>query len=233
LLFKGFRTGDQYDYRGVLITLLLHGVGFRESEPFHIYVQDVFPDPANLRQAKVLIHHPHYGAAPSDWWGEREAPRKSNRAEYLAQRFGLAPRTDLMDRRHAGWKGGMHDGHYNKQAYWFVPEYGEWFLELWHSYLKQVARFERAHPFAFVNIKREPFGAMYTLTQYNKAHATACRRIEGTIAVSLIVGRFLSSVASQSISATQHGHAPHRRPQVGAVPSASHRRKPECHTRSH
>ncbi|WP_236071659.1 hypothetical protein [Paraburkholderia domus] len=105
LLFKGFRTDDHYDYRGILITLLLHGAGFRESEPFHIYVQDVFPDPANVRQATVLIHHPHYGAAPSDWCGELGRPRKSNRAEYLAQRFGLVPRTDLMDRRHAGWKG--------------------------------------------------------------------------------------------------------------------------------
>ncbi|MFM0416962.1 gamma-mobile-trio recombinase GmtY [Paraburkholderia aromaticivorans] len=192
LLFKGFRTGDQYDYRGILITLLLHGAGFRESEPFHIYVQDVFPDPANLRQSKVLIHHPHYGAAPSDWWDERGRPKKSNRAEYLAQRFGLVPRTDLMDRRHAGWKGGMHDGPYYKQAYWFEPEYGELFLELWHCYLKQVARLERAHPFAFVNIKREPFGAMYTLTQYNKAHAAACRRI------GLNVGKALGT--------TPHGH---------------------------
>eukprot|EP00166_Cyanidium_caldarium_P005712 ctg_7105.g702 len=29
----------------------------------------------------------------------------------------MVPRTDLMDRRHAGWKGGMHDGPYYKQAY--------------------------------------------------------------------------------------------------------------------
>jgi hypothetical protein len=192
LLFKGFRTDDHYDYRGILITLLLHGAGFRESEPFHIYVQDVFPDPANPRQAKVLIHHPHYGSAPSDWCDERGRPKKSNRAEYLAHRFGLVPRTDLMDRRHAGWKGGMHDGAYYKQAYWFVPEYGEWFLELWHCYLKQVARLDRDHPFAFINLKREPFGAMYTLTQYNKAHAAACKRI------GLDVGKALGT--------TPHGH---------------------------
>ncbi|RDK01508.1 gamma-mobile-trio recombinase GmtY [Paraburkholderia lacunae] len=192
LLFKGFCTGDRYDYRGILITLLLHGAGFRESEPFHLYVQDVFPDPSSPRQAKVLIHHPHYGAAPSDWRDDRRQQKKSNRAEYLAHHFGLVPRTDLMDRRHAGWKGGMHDGAYYKQAYWFVPEYGEWFLELWHRYLKQVARFDRDHPFAFVNLKREPFGAMYTLTQYNKAHAAACRRI------GLNVGKALGT--------TPHGH---------------------------
>ncbi|QUN48246.1 site-specific integrase [Burkholderia contaminans] len=192
LLFKGFRNGDRYDYRGILITLLLHGAGFRESEPFHLYVQDVFPDPQDPRQAKVLIHHPHYGAAPADWCDERGRPRKSNRAEYLGQRFGLVPRTDLMDRRHAGWKGGMHDGPYYKQAYWFVPEYGEWFLELWHRYLKQLAHFDRDHPFAFVNLRRAPYGAIYTLTQYNKAHAAACKRI------GLEVGKALGT--------TPHGH---------------------------
>lgn len=71
LLVKGFRAGGRYDYRGMLITLLLHGAGFRESEPFHLYISDVFPDPANPRQAKVLIHHPSYGEAPADWYDER------------------------------------------------------------------------------------------------------------------------------------------------------------------
>jgi len=97
-----------------------------------------------------------------------------------------------MDSRHAGWKGGMHDAAYRKQAYWFLPEYGEWFLQLWHRYLEQVARVERSHPFALINLHREPFGAMYTLTQYNKAHAAACERI------GLSVGKALGT--------TPHGH---------------------------
>ena len=192
LLVKGFRAGGRQDYRGMLITLLLHGAGFRESEPFHLYISDVFPDPANPHQAKVLIHHPSHGAAPSDWRDARGKTRKGNRVEYLAQQFGLAPRTEVMDRRHAGWKGRMHDAAYYKQAYWFLPEYGEWFLQLWHRYLEQVARVERDHPFAFINLSREPVGAMYTLTQYNKAHAAACERI------GLTVGKALGT--------TPHGH---------------------------
>lgn len=192
LLMKGFRTAGRFDYRGMLITLLLHGAGFRESETFHLYVPDVFPDPANSRRAKVLIHHPSYGTAPADWRDERGRPHKGIRAEYLAQKFGLVPRTDLMDRRHAGWKGGTHDAAYYKQAYWFLPEYGEWFLDLWHCYLKQVACIERDHPFAFINLNREPVGAMYTLTQYNKAHAAACKRIGLTV--------------SKNLGTTPHGH---------------------------
>lgn len=192
LLTKGFRAAGRQDYRGMLITLLLHGAGFRESEPFHLYISDVFPDPANPHQAKVLIHHPCHGVAPADWRDERGKPRKGNRAEYLAQQFGLVPRTEVMDRRHAGWKGGMHDAAYYKQAYWFLPEYGELFLQLWHRYLELVARVERGHPFAFINLSREPVGAMYTLNQYNKAHAAACERI------GLTVGKELGT--------TPHGH---------------------------
>ncbi|HTR08001.1 MAG TPA: site-specific integrase, partial [Paraburkholderia sp.] len=58
LIVKGFCAAGRYDYRGMLVTLLLHGAGFRESEPFHLYISDVLPDLANQRQAKVLIHHP-------------------------------------------------------------------------------------------------------------------------------------------------------------------------------
>jgi integrase len=192
LLAKGFTAAGRQDYRGMLFTLLLHGAGFRESEPCHLYISDVLPDPANPRQAMVLIHHPSYGAAPPDWGDNRVKPRKGNRAAYLAQQFGLVPRTEVMDRRHAGWKGGTHDAAYYKQAYWFLPEYGEWFLQLWRRYMEQVACVERDHPFAFINLSREPLGAMYTLTQYNKAHAAACERI------GLSVGKALGT--------TPHGH---------------------------
>jgi hypothetical protein len=114
LLAKGFQAAGRSDYRGMLITLLLHGAGFRESEPLHLYISDVFPDPANPHQAKVLIHHTTPGGAPSDWQDARGQTRKGNRAQYLGQQFGLVPRTELMDSRHAGWKGGTHDKPYCK-----------------------------------------------------------------------------------------------------------------------
>lgn len=192
LLDKGFCVGGRHDYRGMLITLLLHGAGFRESEPFHLFIPDVIPDPANNSRAKVFIHHPTHGSAPEDWRDERGKIRKGNRAEYLGHQFGLVPRTALMGRRHAGWKGGIHDGPFYKHAYWFLPEYGERFLYFWHRYLEQVARVDRDHPFAFINLSREPVGGMYTLTQYNKAHAAACERI------GLNVGKALGT--------TPHGH---------------------------
>lgn len=193
LLYKGFKVGGRHDYRGMLITLLLHGAGFRESEPFHLYIGDVFPDPANPKQAKVLIYHPAAGAAPADWLDGHGRRKKGNRAAYLAEIWGLVPRTNLLDSRSAGWKGGMHDdADFYKQAYWFTPRYGELFLQIWQRYMEEVARIERHHPFAFINLRRGIIGAPYTLAQYNKAHKAACERI------GLQVGKALGT--------TPHGH---------------------------
>jgi hypothetical protein len=64
LLFKGFCVGGRLDYRGILITILLHCAGFRDCEPFHLYLSDVQFDPDDRESALVRIHHPEFGAAP-------------------------------------------------------------------------------------------------------------------------------------------------------------------------
>lgn len=192
LITKGFKVGNRIDYRAILITLLLHGAGFRESEPFHLFVEDVVPDPRNPRRALVRIHHPSEGFAPDGWRDALGRPRQGNRTTYLAEKFGLVPRDVMLDIRHAGWKGGFHDAKYYKQAYWFEPEHGELFLAVWQKYLHQVARVARTHPFALINLTREPLGGMYTIAQFVKAHAAACRRIGLEVA--------------KGLGTTPHGH---------------------------
>ena len=192
LLTQGFKVGRRYDYRGILITLLCHGAGFRESEPFHLYIEDVVPDPFNPKSALVRIHHPSQGFAPREWRDAQGRDRRGNRTSYLAERFGLLPRNQLLNNQAAGWKGGSHDGEYYKEAYWFQPELGELFLTVWQKYLHEVARVNRTHPFAFINLNREPMGDMYTLAQFNKAHARACRRIGLTV--------------EKGLGTTPHGH---------------------------
>jgi integrase len=192
LLLEGFCPNGRPDYRGMLITLLLHGAGFRESEPFHLYIQDVFPNPLDRQQAGVVIHHPSKGTEPHDWEDARGNELKRTREAYLAQEYGLLPRTKMAGQRHAGWKGGLHDKAYYKVAWWFLPKWGGWFLKYWSLYLDQIVYVERDHPFAFINLSREPVGAMYTLAQYNKAHAAACERIGLTV--------------SKALGTTSHGH---------------------------
>jgi hypothetical protein len=191
LLTSGFKVGNRYDYRGILLTLLCDA-GFRESEPLHLYCEDVVPDPFNPKSALVRIHHPSQGFAPVGWRDVHGRERKANRATYLAERFGLLPRNQVYGKRAAGWKGGMHDGKYYKEAHWFPPEAGELFLTIWKKYLRQVAQVNRTHPFAFINLGTEHRGEMYTLSSFNKAHARACARI------GLLVGKELGT--------TEHGH---------------------------
>lgn len=177
LLYKGFRVGGKYDYRGMLITLLMHGAGFRVSEPFHLYVADVHPDPADPTSALVLIHHPSAGAAPPDWRNSLGKPMQGNRSAYLASKWAMTPRTMLIGRDHSGWKNPLLDGEYYMRAWWFDPVYGKWFLQLWQNYMREVAMVDRSHPFAFINLDRGTVGDMYCVEAFTKAHEAAVRRI--------------------------------------------------------
>lgn len=181
LLLKGFKVKGKYDYRGMLITLLLNGGGLRVSEPFHLYLQDVFPSPENRTLACVLIHHPHQGFAPSDWLDSTGKHKKVNRAQYLAQKYALSPRTELLGSQGAGWKNPRLDGKFYMNVYWFQPWLGEWFMDIWLRYLEQVVYLDRDHPFAFVNLHREPRGSMYTIDKFTKAHGAAIERIGLTV----------------------------------------------------
>jgi len=189
LITEGFRVGDRTDYRGILITLLLHGAGFRESEPFHLFIEDVVPDPTNTSSALVRIHHPSNGHVQVR---SSIGTAQINRSTFLLDRYGILPRTKLQDARHAGWKNPRLDGEFFMQAYWFRPQYGEWFLDVWFKYLGQIVGVKRPHPFAFINLAREPRGEMYKLSTYNDAHAAACRRIGLEV--------------NKALGTTPHGH---------------------------
>lgn len=191
LLLNGFvRRGgsgktdpsQRLNLRDCLITLLMHGAGFRLSECMHLWVCDVRPDPVDPTIALVRIHHPSEGEAPDDWLDERGNPIKCNRAAYLAGRYALKPRNELVDHRSAGWKDPCLDGKYFMQAYWFPKELGRMFLRLWNLYLLQLVEIERFHPYAFVVEDRGTAGSLYCINHYNRAHARAVKRLGLSVA---------------------------------------------------
>lgn len=192
LINDGFRVGRRVDHRGIAITLLMHGAGFRVSEPFHLFIEDVMADPNSPGSALVRIHHPWEGEAPAAWQNASDRQRKSNRTAYLMQNYGLLPRTQSNDRRHAGWKGGLLDDKHYMQAHWFVPDLGVMFMEHWIAYLKQLVGIDRPHPYAFANLSRDPIGDMYQYGTFVEAHAAACKRIGLT--------------ARKELGTTPHGH---------------------------
>ncbi|TCT07016.1 phage integrase family protein [Paralcaligenes ureilyticus] len=200
LLFKGFKVAGKYNYRDMLITLLMNGAGFRVSEPFHLYLWDVTEDPKCPGSALILIHHPAWGAAPNDsrWNDATGVRRKGNRAEYLAEMYGLTPRDWALGTEGAGWKGGMHEtqfGGYYKQAYWFIPEFAHLFWDIWHKYIEQVRQIDpasRAHPYAFMNVGRAPKGGIYKMGKFEVSHTAALERI--------------GLVSSKRLGTSIHGH---------------------------
>lgn len=195
LMDRGFTVGGRKNYRNQAITLLMHGGGFRVSEPIHLYIGDVTRDPTDYRKALVRIHHPTMGEAPNDLLNERGQPVRCMRKEYLHRKFGLAPRIDLMSKKKSGWKGVVLDAKYYMQPYWFKPEYAEQFMEVWDKYMEEVADIPlrlRRHPYAFMNISRDPKGGIYSLDKFITSHGRACERIGLQV--------------SKRLGTTPHGH---------------------------
>jgi len=204
LLFKGFRVAGRYDYRGMLITLILYGGGFRVSEPFHLFMADVQPHWDDPSVAFVAIHHPSLGIAPNNW--RNQNGRRGTRDQYLAAEFGLTPRHLIRGRLHAGWKNPALDDKWFMQVHWFPQDvYGRWFMQIWIRYLEQVATIERQHPYAFINTDRD-VGGIYAIRSYLKALEAAVERI------GLVFGK--------DYGTTAHGprHSYAQRARLGMVP---------------
>ncbi|HXE98268.1 MAG TPA: gamma-mobile-trio recombinase GmtY [Dongiaceae bacterium] len=185
LLFKGFivpgkkkspRLEERLNLRDILITQLMHYGGLRMSEPFHLYVHDVVPDPMHADRALVRIYHPSLGTAPPDWMDARGKPTRCNRLTYLNGKYALRPRNEyaLSDQLFAGWKGNALDskGHF-MYVNWFPQWASELFWKLWVLYMAQRAQLECDHPFAFVTQKGKP----YALDSFERQHRRAVERI--------------------------------------------------------
>ncbi|MEL7656493.1 MAG: gamma-mobile-trio recombinase GmtY, partial [Bacillota bacterium] len=171
LLWIGFKKQDKsdklnflnkYNWRDIAITILLHGGGLRESEPFHIWVQDVMPDPYDPQLALVRVYHPVDGVAPKDFKKPTDGKFLPNREAYLRIKYGLKPRNRVAGLKHAGWKNPkMSDEQQNyMQVHWFPSEWGYLFMQVWKMYMAQRIheKIMDNHPFLFVSFNNEHKG---------------------------------------------------------------------------
>ena len=156
--------------RNILITLLMHGAGLRCSECFHLWVDDVRPDPVDPTRALVWVGHPSDGLA--EWRDAAGKIVKGSRREYLLTR-GLTPRNLIRGKEHAGWKGTRLDGKYYIQAHWSDASYARIFLSFWKEYLRLILPIERRHPWAF--IQRD--GGVYKMASFHQDYDNAIKAI--------------------------------------------------------
>lgn len=204
LLEKGFAIAgkqkspyvhDRLNIRDILITILMHGGGLRESESFHLYVSDIAIDPSNPKGALVKLYHPEQGVAPDDYIDPLTKKRiDADREEYLRVKWGLEPRSLVIGRLHAGWKDLRMTDERRKyaQIHWFPTYWGEVFLDLFKIYITNIRSRHARHPFLFVSQKDGVAGEPYTLGAYRQAHAKAVKRI--------------GLPAGKNFGTTPHGH---------------------------
>jgi integrase len=181
LILKGFWRNspkpealNQLNLRNVLITMLLHYTGVRVSEPFHIFIDDIYEDPLLPNSAFIMVNHPIHGAAPEHWCKSDKSRKDDNRQDYLMQKFGMEDRKTSTDKNyHSGWKSGMFSSF---PLYFFPSEAGVLWWRLWKLYLntgQRVSNENNRHPFAFTN----QYGAPASLEGFKKAHRNALNKL--------------------------------------------------------
>ena len=207
LLWKGFKNErkskkldliDLYNWRDIAITILMHGGGLRHSEVFHLWIQDVFPDPDDPDLAIVRIYHPSEGKAPHDFKNPATGKYITDRESYLLLKYGLLPRNmySARDKRFAGWKEPRLDNDNDKymNVYWFSKEWGYNFMYVWKMYMAKRLRdgIQDTHPFAFVAHSHKELGEMMPLRTQRESYDRAVEKI------SLTIGK--------EFGTTPHGH---------------------------
>ncbi len=194
---------DSYNWRDICITILMHGGGLRLSETFHLWIHDVFADPFDQNLAEVRIYEPSEGKITKNLERITNPITKkniTNRETYLLLQYGLRPRNQYTDRRHAGWKHPKLDNITDKyiRVFWFPKDWGYLFMYAWRMYLRQRNRYEipEKNPYAFVTYSDRYLGKekgnMLTMDSYRETHKNAIEKI------SLNYGKYFGT--------TPHGH---------------------------
>ncbi|MDR9423838.1 MAG: gamma-mobile-trio recombinase GmtY [Marinobacter sp.] len=181
---------EQEDVTAKMITLLMLFGGTRISEPFHLWFNDVIPDPN--QGCKVVLRHPSEAATYLSGEGQK------TRATYLRER-GLRPRnTNGVGKSYrAGWKNLAVDKSLSAPVY-FIHESAEYqframylYYLRYRSYLMKQRRAEGKpdHPFLFVSHGNGFVGEPYSISAYNGALERAYGRLEKNLHISIPIGK--------------------------------------------
>lgn len=189
---------DQEDITAKMITLLLFFGGIRESEPFHLWINDVTPvDIKSYDDCQVFLRHP---SEASTFMAGENVSRK----EYLAQR-GMLPRyRHPIKSLRANWKDlalddslsapvfFMHDGAaklFNAMYIYYINHY--------RPKLEEIAKSNGnpKHPFLFVSAGvdhstgKSYQGLPYSVGAYISAFERALDKVEIALGITIPRGK--------------------------------------------
>lgn len=183
LLTKGFSRKwvlpnapieQRFNLANILITMLMHFGGLRNSEVFHLYVDDIIP---NAGFEQIRVYHPTQGLAP-EWYRIKTKQPYCMRSQFLQEKYGLKDRQTANDKYHAGWKNPVvsNDGKYFVVFLYGPPGIRELIYRLFRIYITQQRikpLIGREHPFLFTNRNGDPL----TIKNFIRAHQIAVKKI--------------------------------------------------------
>jgi hypothetical protein len=188
---------EQEDITAKMVTLLLAFGGTRNSEPFHLWFNDVVPGSEN--KCKVFLRH------PSDSLTYIQGEGRKTRRMYLLER-NLPPRNarGLSKSYKAGWKNLKTDQTLTAPVFFVHKEAEVLFREMYLYYLRYRGSLLRQrqltgkpdHPFLFVSRGKDAsedesyVGEPYSISAYKGALQRAYDRLERRYSYSISRGKY-------------------------------------------
>lgn len=170
---------EQFNIRNQLAFLLLFFGGLRESNLFHIFINDVFVDSHGV--AKVMLYHPEKGSILYRAPGMPHS-KLITREQYLREAYNLAPRNRSHKKMpdFAGWKNlllekGPPD--YYATVHWIDRRAGILFWRLHSLYIRNIRPLTCNHPYYFINLSPDHYGKPWRVSGLIEAFNSAVRKV--------------------------------------------------------
>ncbi len=188
--------------RDKMLWLMLFGLGLRQSEALHIFLEDCYGI-TDMGEIKVRLGDPEFGEFR--WYSNDGKLNIGTRAEYLAncyknpqfkstipKLYNISPRSQYGGRggMYAGFKGMNFDTSHSfatnhnlfgNDAHWVDPRLGIYFNKCLKDYLETYfynkPKSWPYHPFLFINVDKGSFGFPLTIPAIRKAWSRALKRI--------------------------------------------------------
>ncbi|WP_454872968.1 hypothetical protein [Paraburkholderia xenovorans] len=218
--------------RDKMLYLQLFGLGMRESEPLHLFAEDVF-GVTRYGEARVRLDDPDTGLW--EWHDADNRRRVTSRATYLEAywqnrefRTSCPELYRLLPRTRYGRRGGMYVGfkgmtfHLGEspdtstlghEAIWIDPRIGVYFRRCFEEYMHENFYGKPYrwpfHPWLYIQQDRKGFGLPMTIPAVKKVWARSMKRIGldglnlGPHSLRHLAGYYCASVLNHSLETTQ------------------------------
>jgi integrase len=138
---------SEFNLNLLMAIILMVGGGLRQSELFHIFLDDIRPD-------IIWMYHPEYG----------KDRRGRIRSDYLREEFGLLPRNRITGTQRAGWKRFLiTDDQRMRSRLFLLPYWHELFYKVFYEYRRNIYPNNPAHPYLFVSTDARFYGQPWSI----------------------------------------------------------------------